>query len=309
MGHAVSEYAWGTAVRSSSVKLVFLALAENADNETGEAFPSIASIIQRTQLDRKTVMLALRWLQTNGFIEDTRRRVGGTQRVKVYRFIGAPFEVTKTGPKTAPLNGPKIPHETVPKFPGNSPKNGTRNQSGTCQGINHTQSARVAPRSDEEKNHDAISQFDEAKRIICSEILNGKDPARPWSYEADAALSRILPLPWREIKLIAWFHGLTADESVHALKVRRQSESSLLANWSDEVTRAAAYRKRVGAGRPPTKKEPTRWGEFFQWKYGNEIRLPAKFADLDRDQQREFETEHEDWETAHPWESVAIEPA
>jgi hypothetical protein len=154
-----------------------------------------------------------------------------------------------------------------------------------------------------ERANDLVEDEAEAKRLICELILGGKkDPRRPWSYQAQSALSEQLPIPLREIKLIAWFHSLPKDEAVHELKVRRQSEGTLLPNWSDEVTRAAAYRKKIGAGRngSSAKKDPPRWREFFQWKYANEgggeFHLPERFDMLGADQKQEWELDHERFE-------------
>jgi hypothetical protein len=146
---------------------------------------------------------------------------------------------------------------------------------------------------------DLISDREEAKRLICTLILKGKDPARPWNHEAMHGLEDQLPIPLREIKLIAWFHGQLADDTVHELKVRRRSEGTLMPNWSDEVTRAEAFRKKIGgAGANGTleKKEPARWREFFWWKYGQEIVLPEHFAQLPGDQLKEWKAEFSQFE-------------
>lgn len=154
---------------------------------------------------------------------------------------------------------------------------------------------------------DSISVAEQAKRLICELILKGKDPTRPWSYEAMEALSRQLPIPMSEIRELAWFHSQLDDEKTHELKVRRKSESSLLSHWSDEVTRSVAYRKKIGVrldNDPPAllKKDPAFWREFFLDKYGCEgpVYLPGSFWDLPLDQRMEWEKEHAEWEREHP---------
>ncbi|MEO6971535.1 MAG: hypothetical protein ABI217_11640, partial [Chthoniobacterales bacterium] len=143
---------------------------------------------------------------------------------------------------------------------------------------------------------------EEAKKLICKLILKGKGPARPWSHDAMEGLGRQLPIPSREIQLVAWFHRLPNDDTEHALKVRRQSEGSLMQNWSDEVTRAAAYRKKIGADPESLqKKDPALWREFFRWKYGPQCRLPRMFSDLGFDQQKEWKREYETFDESPEW--------
>jgi hypothetical protein len=147
---------------------------------------------------------------------------------------------------------------------------------------------------------DSISNEAEAKRLICKLVLNGKDPARAWSYEAQTGLARNLPIPLKEIQLVGWFHRLADDDSIQELRTRRKSEGTLMQNWSDEVTRAAAYRKKMGVGlsSDSAKKEPPRWREFFEWKYrhAGPVRLPEKFDQLPADQRKEWEAGHEAFE-------------
>ncbi len=86
-----------------------------------------------------------------------------------------------------------------------------------------------------------VSNALEAKKLICSKILGGRDPNRPWSYEAQEALSRQLPIPRWEIERIAWFRGLPTDETPELIARRPVTERGLMVNWSDEVTRASMY--------------------------------------------------------------------
>lgn len=103
---------------SSGMKLVLLGLAECAERAHNHAFPSIASMVEFTSLDRKSVIANLNKLEETGFIRDTGRRVGRTGQIKVYQLI------IESIPKAEPSqkrNGS-----------GNSAKsteNGTRNKS------------------------------------------------------------------------------------------------------------------------------------------------------------------------------------
>ena len=100
-----------------------------------------------------------------------------------------------------------------------------------------------------------ITSFDEAKRLICERILNGKDPSRPWSEEADQNLVRQLPIPWIELERIAWFRGLPNDGSPELEARRDITEHGLMAFWSDEFTRANSFWEKLYGW--PQKKTPS----------------------------------------------------
>lgn len=125
-------------------RLVLLSLADRA-GEDHCAYPSIARLVEDTEMDRKTVLKIIDELIQDGLIEDTGERKGRTKQVKVYRLIGV------NGRETVPttelfdaenedLKGPNngtVPTteqfqrsaERVPTFRGKSPNVGTRNLS------------------------------------------------------------------------------------------------------------------------------------------------------------------------------------
>ncbi|MDN8266400.1 helix-turn-helix domain-containing protein [Acinetobacter baumannii] len=123
-------------------KLVLLSLADRA-GETHECYPSVARLVEDTEMDRKTVLKIIDELIEDGFIIDTGKREGRTKQVKVYLLIGV--KGRETVPTTVhfdmgkdDLNSPNngtVPiteqfqqfHETVPTIPSNSPNVGTRN--------------------------------------------------------------------------------------------------------------------------------------------------------------------------------------
>jgi hypothetical protein len=90
-----------------------------------------------------------------------------------------------------------------------------------------------------------IISVEEAKKVICQRLLNGKDSTRPWSYETMEALSRQLPIPRIEVERIAWFRGLPADGSPQLEARREITERGLLVNWSDEFSRANGFWEKV----------------------------------------------------------------
>lgn len=86
-----------------------------------------------------------------------------------------------------------------------------------------------------------VTNVEEAKRLICERILNGKDPSRPWSNEAMSSLAGLLPLPRLELERVAWFRNLPDDGSPELKARRTVTETGLTAFWGDEVTRAEAF--------------------------------------------------------------------
>jgi hypothetical protein len=71
---------------SASQKLVLLALADRHNTEIDGAYPSIAWLVEFTDLNRKTVINCLTTLETGGFISDSGERRGNTRQIKVYRL-------------------------------------------------------------------------------------------------------------------------------------------------------------------------------------------------------------------------------
>jgi len=72
-------------VGHSSAKFVLVALANCADDD-GNCWPSVASIAEATEQDRKTVIANLKRLTESGWISDTKERKGITGQVVVYRL-------------------------------------------------------------------------------------------------------------------------------------------------------------------------------------------------------------------------------
>ena len=125
-------------------KLVLLSLADRA-SEDHCAYPSMARLVEDTEMDRKTVLKIIDELIEDGLIVDTGERKGRTKQVKVYQLLGV--KGRETIPTTvllntedSDLNSPNsgtVPtteqfqqfHERVPTIPLNSPNVGTRNLS------------------------------------------------------------------------------------------------------------------------------------------------------------------------------------
>ena len=83
MSVAFLTAAFAAKIGSASQKSVLVALADRADDKTGFCFPSVADLVDRTELDRKTVLACLTKLHEKKFLRDTGKRTGRTSQVKI----------------------------------------------------------------------------------------------------------------------------------------------------------------------------------------------------------------------------------
>ncbi|HDL6510098.1 TPA: helix-turn-helix domain-containing protein [Yersinia enterocolitica] len=170
---SLETYNWAINVRvgNAAAKSVLKVLADRAGADH-LAFPSIASIVFDTELDKKTVQKHLHYLADKGLIEDSGERRGATRRVIVWRLVGVPDRtgdreytqkpdyfanqpparilpkghnnrpkngnIPQSGyipPSNSPKNGSVETGEMIPLLDGNDPKNGIRNLSGTYKDL------------------------------------------------------------------------------------------------------------------------------------------------------------------------------
>lgn len=134
MSRAATDWAWRSKPGSSSRKLVLLAMADRADEEH-RCFPSIARLVDDTNLNRKTIIKVIHELEELSLIVDTGERRGSTSSVKVYRLVLDKEAVPKTeqvqkrnGSKNGTAKQSQYYAEAVPILPTSSP-NFTRKQS------------------------------------------------------------------------------------------------------------------------------------------------------------------------------------
>jgi Helix-turn-helix domain len=80
------NFAFKFPIKKSAQKLVFICLANYA-NESYEAYPSVARLVEITSLDRKTVINSLGALVREGLICDTGRRCGKTKQIIIYQIV------------------------------------------------------------------------------------------------------------------------------------------------------------------------------------------------------------------------------
>ncbi|MCM1512483.1 MAG: helix-turn-helix domain-containing protein [Oxalobacter formigenes] len=117
-------WAYGQRMKSS-VKFVLVTLCNYADAEC-RLWPSVADLVEKTCLDRKTVIAAVGALEAGGFLVDTGERKGKTRQIKVYRIVpdGGEGEGGKAALKrdapgggTVPFSSPKDAAFAVEGFP------------------------------------------------------------------------------------------------------------------------------------------------------------------------------------------------
>ena len=94
MSVAALTIAFRAKLGKSSTKSVLVTLADRADDVTGICFPSVADIVERTELDRKTVLSCLKELERRKFLLDTGKRCGKTNQVKIWRLDLALLKLT-----------------------------------------------------------------------------------------------------------------------------------------------------------------------------------------------------------------------
>lgn len=84
-------------IGNSRAKAVFMAYADFA-NEDFTAFPSIASVMEYTELDRKTIIKQIDLLRESGYLADTGERRGETRQIPVYQLQSPAAESVSIGP-------------------------------------------------------------------------------------------------------------------------------------------------------------------------------------------------------------------
>ncbi|MDH2927251.1 helix-turn-helix domain-containing protein [Lonepinella koalarum] len=122
MSSKLLGHVWDLDLPDSTTKLILLRLADNANDETGECFPSLAYLQDKCSIKSKTtIRLALTKLQELGFIlVIKRKKESGINTSNLYKLnmekILTKTKITKnssvksSGSETVPLDG----SETVP---------------------------------------------------------------------------------------------------------------------------------------------------------------------------------------------------
>lgn len=112
MSFSAVQWAYSLSLGKSSYKAVVVALAYKLNDESGQCNPSVDTLAEMTDLNRKTVMPALDWLRTEGVISfDPRNRRGRNYTLNLDSY--------------SPKNGTLNKQGDASRIPEQSPKNGT----------------------------------------------------------------------------------------------------------------------------------------------------------------------------------------
>ncbi|MDH0562876.1 helix-turn-helix domain-containing protein [Acinetobacter courvalinii] len=119
-------WAFKAAVKTSSQRLVLLALADRAGDEH-KCYPSLKRLEKDTVLNRKTIIKVLDELEAEAFIKFTGKTTGNG--VKIYQLIGVIGR--EDDDPTSPKNGTSTKNGTGTNL-GTGSKNGTSTNNGTA---------------------------------------------------------------------------------------------------------------------------------------------------------------------------------
>lgn len=125
MSFKVSALAWMVPVEKSTERLVLLALADRADDEGKNCYPSVETICNMTQMNRKTVFAVISRLAERGVLSVRKREVHNSNEYLLHiedwpkngstengttqkRYASCPENGTPVVPKTGhePINEP-----------------------------------------------------------------------------------------------------------------------------------------------------------------------------------------------------------
>lgn len=229
---------------TSAQKFVLVALADYA-SESLLLWPSVAAIVEKTGMDRKTILESLATLEKRGLIRDTGGRKGHTKSVKVFSL-----EITSdTGNGTTeqyqnrdsmdvsstvfPTKQSRFSHQAVPKT-------GQGTTQRTTQGTTQRNAARVSP--------------EDSARIIAEILAERPDLASLLKSEYERAERRKRdegdPIRYADMFRLTILEGLTkqipaptpGQKPRHVVRLR----TSEIDAWLEDQDRAdAAARETV----------------------------------------------------------------
>lgn len=101
-------------IETASEKLVLLILANYA-NHNHEVYPSAETLMEKTSLDRKTVIKARQSLVQKGYLVDTGKKTGRTGQSVIYRLTCDELKPPKNGTLYESIKSPNFPTESLPK--------------------------------------------------------------------------------------------------------------------------------------------------------------------------------------------------
>lgn len=113
-------HVWDLRGLSDTQRLVALALADHADHDGRNAYPSVDTLALKTELHRRTVQRALADLVARGILEIEHEH--SRHRPRTYRFVGVADGHPSTAPEVIPTESPGVAAGT--------PRGGARSREG-----------------------------------------------------------------------------------------------------------------------------------------------------------------------------------
>jgi hypothetical protein len=128
---------------------------------------------------------------------------------------------------------------------------------------------------------------EEAKQLLHD--LFGREK-RHWSHEEMTLLGDATPFPRKLWPLIHTWFTLAKENPEHPLwqvTKAKQELTTFLRDFHGEIDKMQRHSSLFTAADLEQKKDPDHWREVARWLWGEEVRLPADFEDLDRDQRED----------------------
>jgi DNA-binding transcriptional ArsR family regulator len=246
MSVLVSSAVWKFQFKDPSMKLVALALADMA-NDSGESWPSIGSIQERSGLSESSVRRHIRAMEEMGVIERSERFAHERQTSNGYRFTGD--FLSKEGgchprhPGVSPMEGEGVTHDRGEGSAHNTPLKRNKETSmklphipAPLGGDFFTDSPPLPapPDSKTVPQHKPLPS-----ELIRMGALLGRRPNSKWSPKEIKAAKSLLPVPEEDFALLERYYRASIPE---AKDYRRRTLQVLLNNWQGEVDRARKYK-------------------------------------------------------------------
>lgn len=194
-------------------------------------------------------------------------------------------------------------HKEPPSSP---PMKATPNGTG-----NHTLSDRVAPSTPSDTERQQATRTEQNRTELPPTVPQGGQQLpesldfgmaklflhdlfgrekRAWSSEEDHLLSDHVPISRDDAELMALWFRLPLDHPVFQVTKAKHELTTFLRDFNGELDKMHRYRSMFAPDKNNVAKngEPRLWRELFHWKYGEDITLPATFADLGPDQRQDY---------------------
>lgn len=120
MSVRVMSWVWDNSPVGGTDRLVLLAIADNADDTGGNAWPAIATLARKTVVDERTVQRSIRRLTEGGHLR-VERTTGGRRSNRYTIIMDPPTSETAPTDDGCPQEDPTYPQPPAERHPGKMP--------------------------------------------------------------------------------------------------------------------------------------------------------------------------------------------